>query len=146
MKSGTLSKELKTAYSGMTWAHGANGGMSRDKLAWVQGVEGREFLAKQTGTQAKWQRLINRKWVWCISARGTLTRFKWRKSKKWGEKGWGFKEVAESKGKKTKIKEKENNVSKQGRDAFRVAVKDFISLAQRLPGGLQMSQNLVIKD
>lgn len=40
------------------------------------------------------------------------------------------------KGKKTKIKEEENNVSKQGRDAFRVAVKDFISLAQRLPGGL----------
>lgn len=40
---------------------------------------------------------------------------------------------------------KENNVFKQGRDAFRVAVKDFISLAQRLPGGLQMSQDLVIK-
>lgn len=35
----------------MTWVHGANGGMSRDKLGWVQRVEGREFLAKQTRAQ-----------------------------------------------------------------------------------------------
>lgn len=74
-----------------------------------------------------------------------LTRFKWRKSKKWGEKRWGFKEGAENKGEKTKIKEKENNVFKQGTDAFRVAVEDFIS-PHRLPGSLQSSQDLVIKD
>lgn len=74
-----------------------------------------------------------------------LTRFKWRKSKKWWEKRWGFKEGAENKGEKTKIKEKENNVCKQGTDAFRVAVEDFISL-HRLPGSLQSSQDLVIKD
>ena len=54
--------------------------------------------------------------------------------------------------KKTKIKEKENNVFKQGRDVFRVALRILLvwhsmqdGMNQRLPGALEMSQDLVIK-
>lgn len=79
--------------------------------------------------------------MWYISAREKLTRFKCRRLRNNEEKEEEFEEGAKRK-KTPKIKETENNVFKEERDAFRVTLKDFTSLAQYIQN--EMDQDCLV--